>query len=260
MKILHFEEVGKEYTKDATALKEITFSLEKGEFTALAGPSGSGKTTILNLAAGLDHPTSGNVYLLEKNLKKLSPKELTELRRNHVGFVFQAYNLFPVLSALENVEYTLALQKIPYRERRKAAKEALAEVGLEKYGHRRPNQLSGGQQQRVAIARAIATKPHLVFADEPTANLDAATTVSLLALFKELNERRGISFLFSSHDHRVLKETRRILEVADGRLHSDTLVKFHEKSIVTTALLQSSDPNDALVVSLNVDPGEREAA
>lgn len=248
MKVLQFENVSKEYSKDATALKSVSFSFEKGEFAALAGPSGSGKTTILNLAAGLDQPTSGRVILLDKDLKKLTPLGLSELRRQSVGFVFQAYNLFPVLTALENVEYTLALQRVPGAERRKAAKAALQEVGLEKYANRRPSQLSGGQQQRVAIARAIATKPHLVFADEPTANLDAATTESLLKLFRELNERRGISFLFSSHDPRVLKETKRILEVADGELKSDTLLNphaaqsdIHSRLAVADALSQTGE-------------------
>jgi len=230
MKVLQFENVSKEYTKDATALKSVSFTFEKGEFAALSGPSGSGKTTILNLAAGLDRPSSGKVILLDQDLSQLSALEITLLRRQHVGFVFQAYNLFPVLTAIENVEYTLALQNVAYGARKAAAKEALRDVGLEKFAHRRPSQLSGGQQQRVAIARAIATKPHIVFADEPTANLDATTTESLLELFKTLNDRRGISFLFSSHDPRVLKQTKRILEVADGELKSDTLQKPNENS------------------------------
>lgn len=223
MKLISFDSVAKIYSQDGVGLQSVSFSVSSGEFTALAGPSGSGKTTILNLAAGLDKPTQGTVLFLGKDLTKLNAKQLCQWRRDEVGFVFQSYNLFPVLTVLENVEYPLALKNVLPKKRRKMAMHALKEVGMEKYWRRLPKQLSGGQQQRVAIARAIVSEPKIVFADEPTANLDTKTATHLLELFKELNEKKGITFLFSSHDPKVLKVARRIIEVADGHIKSDTL-------------------------------------
>lgn len=221
--IIRFEGVSKSYSTQETALQQIEFDVSQGEFTALSGPSGSGKTTILNLAAGLDGPTSGTVNLLGHDLSTLGPKGLSALRRKHVGFVFQSYNLFPVLTAVENVEFPLALQGISRYEREARALKALEETGCGGLGKRRPSELSGGQQQRVAIARAIVSEPKIVFADEPTANLDSATATKLLELFQRLNESHKITFLFSSHDPLVLNTARRILKVKDGRIQSDSL-------------------------------------
>jgi len=224
MEVLLFKEVSKDYASaNATALKEVSFSVKQGEFTALAGPSGSGKSTILNLAAGLDIPSQGKVILLDKDLTSMDGNALTILRRNSVGFVFQSYNLFPVLTALENVEYQLALKGVSQNKRRRLAEAALEEVGMKGFGKRFPAQLSGGQQQRVAIARAIVSDPKIVFADEPTANLDSTTAEKLLLLFRTLNETKKITFLFSSHDPMVLRIADRILEICDGRIKADTL-------------------------------------
>lgn len=221
MSHINFENVSKKYGEMTTALKGITFRVEPGEFVALAGPSGSGKTTILNLAAGFDTPSSGDVRLLDQDLKNLSRKQLLDLRRQHLGYIFQSYNLFPVLTAIENVEYPLALNHRHARERRQIALEALREVGLEKMAHRFPSELSGGQQQRVAIARALATHPHIVFADEPTANLDSHTAHKLLELFCRLNDDTKITFVFSSHDPSVLTMAKRILRISDGEIKED---------------------------------------
>lgn len=220
--LLRFDNVSKQYESQGAALESVSFSIESGEFTALAGPSGSGKTTILNLAAGLDTASQGQVQLLSHDLSRLTPRELASLRRDSIGFVFQSYNLFPVLTALENVEFPLTLRRIAPAERRSRAKAVLEEVGLGGLGHRFPRELSGGQQQRVAIARAIAGRPRLVLADEPTANLDSRTATALLTLFSDLNARRGITFLFSSHDPLVLREARRTLHVSDGKITTDT--------------------------------------
>ncbi len=223
MEVISFKAVTKDYGASATALKEVSFNIKQGEFTALAGPSGSGKSTILNLAAGLDIPSTGKVLLLDKDLTKMDGNALTLLRRNSVGFVFQAYNLFPVLTAVENVEYQLALKGVPPQKRKRLAEAALEEVGMKGLGKRFPAQLSGGQQQRVAIARAIVSEPKIVFADEPTANLDSTTAERLLLLFRTLNETKKITFLFSSHDPMVLRIADRILEISDGRIKSDSV-------------------------------------
>lgn len=227
--LLSFDKVSKDYGNGAVGLKSVSLQLEKGEFAALAGPSGSGKTTLLNLAAGLDAPTSGIVRLLGKPLHRLSAEQAAVLRRSSLGFVFQAYNLFPVLTVLENVEYPLALNHVDYAARTKASLEALEAVGMREYGSRFPAQLSGGQQQRVAVARAIVTKPKLVFADEPTANLDSMTASRLLVLFRQLNQERGITFLFSSHDARVLQIAKRVIEVHDGTIKKETANAVSQK-------------------------------
>jgi len=219
--MLSFTCVTKKYTELDTALQQVSFGVESGEFTALAGPSGSGKTTILNLAAGLDTVSNGTVSLLGKNLSQLNRKTLFQLRRQNIGFIFQCYNLFPVLTAMENVEFPLALNGIRSRERKIKAWAALEEVELGGLGSRLPCDLSGGQQQRVAIARAIVTQPRIIFADEPTANVDSETAKKLLALFRSLNSRKKITFLFSSHDPLVLQCAKRVIRVADGRLVAD---------------------------------------
>ncbi|MFM8269172.1 MAG: ABC transporter ATP-binding protein [Pseudomonadota bacterium] len=224
--ILSFNQVTKKYSALETAIQNISFGIKEGEFTALAGPSGSGKSTLLNLAAGLDFPSSGEVTLLGRNLAMLGKSAISDLRCNQVGFVFQSYNLFPVLTALENVEYPLALKKIPSKTRRELAKRALKETGCGELGGRLPSELSGGQQQRVAIARAIVATPQIVFADEPTANLDSKTAKLLLDVFKELNTQKGITFLFSSHDPLVLQTAERIIQVADGQIQGDTVRSF----------------------------------
>jgi putative ABC transport system ATP-binding protein len=225
--ILSFKGVTKKYSDLETAVDGISFGVKEGEFTALAGPSGSGKSTILNLAAGLDFATSGEVTLLGRDLRALGKSEISDLRCNHVGFVFQSYNLFPVLTALENVEYPLALKKVSAKLRRELAQCALEETGCGELGRRLPSELSGGQQQRVAIARAIVTTPQIVFADEPTANLDSKTANLLLEVFKNLNSRKRITFLFSSHDPLVLQTAERIIQVADGQITEDTVKTFN---------------------------------
>ncbi|MCM2304423.1 MAG: ABC transporter ATP-binding protein [Elusimicrobia bacterium] len=203
------------------ALKGIDLVITRGEFTALAGPSGSGKSTLLNMIGTLDRPTKGTVSYDGHVVSALGPDPLSDFRLRSLGFVFQAYNLIPVLTAVENVEYPLVLQGMDAAERRKLAQEALGWVGLETYAERRPDLLSGGQQQRVAVARAIVTRPSLVLADEPTANLDSKTGAQLLDLMQGLNKDHGITFLFSSHDGAVLERARRVVRLQDGELKSD---------------------------------------
>jgi putative ABC transport system ATP-binding protein len=206
------------------AVRDVSLTINEGEFISLSGPSGSGKTTLLNLLSGLDIPTSGQSTLDGHRLDQLDRDALADLRLNRVGFVFQAYNLIPVLSARENVEFIMQLQGVPAKARRRQADEMLEEVGLNGLGDRRPGQLSGGQQQRVAIARAIASGPAIVFADEPSANLDSVTTDGLLALMRELNESRGMTFCIASHDPRVIDYTRRRIRMRDGRIEVDERV------------------------------------
>jgi len=206
---------------DVEALRGLSLALHKGDFAAICGPSGSGKTTTLNLIGALDKPTSGSVVVEGRDLGKLSRTALSELRRDRIGFVFQAYNLIPVLTAYENAEVVLALQGAKPATRRKRVMELLAAVGLEGLEHRRPDQLSGGQQQRVAIARAIAADPAVVLADEPTANVDSETAEKLLDIMQKLNEDRGVTFIFSTHDTKVMKRARRIIRMVDGQVESD---------------------------------------
>ena len=210
------EKIYQEATVAVHALRGVDLTVEKGEFTALAGPSGSGKTTLLNLIGGLDVPTRGRVVFEGRDLSSQSKTELSRIRLEKLGFVFQSYNLIPVLSAVENVEFVMLLQGIGHRERREQAEQVLQEVGLGDMMHRRPDELSGGQQQRVAVARAIVSRPSLILADEPTANLDSATGSSLLDMMKELNDRMGITFLFSTHDQRVMERARRLVLLQDG--------------------------------------------
>jgi putative ABC transport system ATP-binding protein len=222
--ILQLDDVSRLYHQgDQTvrALDRVDLTLDRGEFVVVAGPSGSGKTTLLNVAAGLDLPSEGRVSVAGRALGTMSRRERGALRLHHIGFVFQAYNLVPVLSAEENAEFLLLLQGVPADERRRRVRAVLAEVGLEGLEHRRPAQLSGGQQQRVAVARAIVAEPWLVLADEPTANLDSTTAVALLDLMERLNRSHGTTFLFSTHDPRVMERARRHLQMVDGRIDRD---------------------------------------
>lgn len=203
------------------AVRGVSLAVSRGEFAALAGPSGSGKSTLLNLIGTLDRPTRGEVAYEGGVISGLSADALAEFRLRALGFVFQAYNLIPVLTAAENVEYPLVLQGVPAAERARAAREALRWVGLEAHAGRRPDLLSGGQQQRVAVARAIVHRPSLVLADEPTANLDSKTGAALLDLMEGLNRDHGITFLFSSHDPAVLARARRVIHLLDGQLHGE---------------------------------------
>ncbi|MFB3906247.1 MAG: ABC transporter ATP-binding protein [Acidobacteriota bacterium] len=222
--LLRLESVSRHYVQGeqvVCALENVSFVAGRGEFIAVAGPSGSGKTTLLNVCAGLDHPTSGKVWLGNRDLSELNRHQLARLRLGEIGFIFQAFNLIPVLSAEENAEFILLLRGVPASERRAKIRALLKEVGLEGMEHRRPAQLSGGQQQRVAVARAIAAEPKLVLADEPTANLDTDTAFSLLNLMERLNREHGTTFLFSTHDPRVMQRAHRIIHLLDGRIESD---------------------------------------
>ncbi|REJ77141.1 MAG: ABC transporter ATP-binding protein [Acidobacteria bacterium] len=203
------------------ALRGIDLDVERGAFMTLCGPSGSGKTTLLNLIGALDRPTSGEIEVDGQHLSRLDRRGLSELRRDRIGFVFQAYNLMPVLTAYENAEMVLWVQGVPAAERRRRVMGLLAEVGLEGLEDRKPTELSGGQQQRVAIARAIASDPALVLADEPTANVDSETAEKLLDVMERLNRDRGVTFVFSTHDPRVMRRARRIVELVDGAISDD---------------------------------------
>ncbi|MEZ4605856.1 MAG: ABC transporter ATP-binding protein [Deinococcales bacterium] len=203
------------------ALRGADLRVEEGEFTAIAGPSGSGKSTMLHLLAGLDKPSKGEVHLEGKRIDTLSVSKLAELRLKEFGFVFQAYNLIPVLTALENAAFVLELQGLSRSEREAKAMEALKILNIEEYAKRRPNQLSGGQQQRVAVARALAAEPKIILADEPTANLDKESSISLIEHMKALNEDKGVTFLFSTHDPRLLDYVERIIWMEDGRVIHD---------------------------------------
>ena len=206
---------------EVKALDGISLTVAAGEFTALVGPSGSGKTTLLNLIGGLDVPDAGSITVAGRRLDTMSSAEVTRMRLESVGFVFQAYNLVPVLSALENVEYVMLLQGVGRAERRRRAEEVLEEVGLTGMYRRRPAEMSGGQQQRVAVARAIASNPAIVLADEPTANLDSHTATELLDLMREMNARHHATFVFATHDELVMRYARRIVRLRDGRVIED---------------------------------------
>lgn len=205
-------------TIEVRALRGLDLELERGAFAAIAGSSGSGKTTLLNIVGGLDRPTAGQVMIDGQELSTLSGRSLAELRLHRIGFVFQAYNLLPILSAYENAEYVLLLQGVEAKERRKRVMDLLAAVGLKGMEHRRPTELSGGQQQRVAVARAIAAEPALVLADEPTANLDSKTGADLVELMRTLNRDRGVTFLISSHDPKVIDRVDRVIRLEDGQI------------------------------------------
>ncbi|MCX5686381.1 MAG: ABC transporter ATP-binding protein [Candidatus Omnitrophica bacterium] len=222
MAFIEIKNVFKTYAEIAgistLALNGVTLNIEKGDFAAIAGPSGSGKTTLLNIIGALDKPTTGQIYYEGADITNISINRLADFRLHQIGFVFQAYNLINVLTALENVEYIMLLQNRPCEERTRRATELLARVGLADFMHRRPSQMSGGQQQRVAVARAIAARPKVVLADEPTANLDSKTAGELLDLMKELNKEKGVTFLFSTHDKMVMDKADKIFHVKDGSI------------------------------------------
>jgi len=211
---------GSEETK-VTALDHVSINIEEGEFTAIIGPSGSGKTTLLHLIGGLDEPNSGSVMLSGSNIADMSGNQLSDFRRDHIGFIFQAYNLIPVLSAEENIEYIMLLQGLGAAERKKRVKEMLAIVELEGLGDRRPSHLSGGQQQRVAVARAMASNPDIILADEPTANLDSKTGISLLEVMRDLNQQQNMTFVFSTHDEKIMERATRLIYLRDGKIEQD---------------------------------------
>ena len=203
------------------AVRDVSLTIERGEFTALAGPSGSGKTTLLNLIGGLTRPTQGRVWVAGREVSRMSNRELARLRLEEVGFVFQAYNLLPVLTALENAEFPMLLQGVHAEERQARVRGLFARTGMEGLEDRRPGKLSGGQQQRVAVVRAVASRPALVLADEPTANLDSVTSDALLDVMGELNRDLGVTFVFATHDSRVMERSRRLIRMVDGTVHDD---------------------------------------
>lgn len=222
--VIETKDLLRKFGRDETevvALDHVSVEIEEGEFTAIIGPSGSGKTTLLHLIGGLDEPDGGSVFLSGTNIAEMSGNELSDFRRDHIGFIFQAYNLIPVLSAEENIEYIMLLQGVPAAERKARVKEMLAMVGLEGLGDRRPSHLSGGQQQRVAVARAMASRPDIILADEPTANLDSKTGMSLLDVMRDLNEQHNLTFVFSTHDQKIMDRATRLIHLQDGAVEKD---------------------------------------
>lgn len=233
MSLIELNNVSKIYDGTAVPVKavnQVDLKIEKGEFTAIVGPSGSGKTTLLNLIGGLDQPTSGKIIVDGVDISTYKPDELINFRLHHIGFVFQAYNLIPVFTAKENVEFIMLLQNIPKSEREKKALDFLKAVGLGNRVHAKPAELSGGQQQRVAVARALASTPSFVLADEPTANLDSVSAESLLDLMEELNKKHNMTFVFSTHDQKVINRAHRIVKLEDGKIKSDELNPAHIKN------------------------------
>jgi putative ABC transport system ATP-binding protein len=227
MKVIDIKNLEKVYNDTGVpvhAVNGIDVSFEEGEFAAIVGPSGSGKTTLLNMLGGLDKPTKGEIVINNTNVSELSSSKLIDFRLRNIGFVFQAYNLIPVLTAKENVEFIMNLQGWPKKERFKRTKELLEAVGLGDRLDSRPSKLSGGQQQRVAVARALASKPKFVLADEPTANLDSKSTETLLDIMERLNKEEKITFIFSTHDARVVKKAHRIVTIEDGKIIKDERV------------------------------------
>lgn len=224
MKIIDIKNLHKIYNESEVkvhAVNGVDLSFEEGEFAAIVGPSGSGKTTLLNMLGGLDLPTEGSIKIDNTDLSELKSSQLINFRMQNIGFVFQAYNLIPVLTAKENVEFIMHLQKQPKEVREERTMELLKAVGLEGRENSRPAKLSGGQQQRVAVARALASKPKFVLADEPTANLDSKSTENLLDIMEELNKKENITFIFSTHDQRVVNKARRVITLEDGKIISD---------------------------------------
>jgi len=226
MKVLELNNVHKVYNTthvEVHAVNDVSLEFEQGEFAAIVGPSGSGKTTLLNMIGGLDMPTEGSIMVNSTDLSTLRSSALIDFRMRNIGFVFQSYNLIPVLTAKENIEFIMNLQKWTRKKRDNRTVELLKAVGLEDRIHSRPAQLSGGQQQRVAVARALASKPRFVLADEPTANLDTKSTENLLDIMEKLNREENITFIFSTHDARVVKKARRVITLEDGKVVSDEI-------------------------------------
>lgn len=227
MEVIKAENLVKTYNDSEIkvhAVQHIDFSVQEGEFTAIVGPSGCGKTTLLNILGGIDKPTSGKVFIDGAEITGLSDRKLIDFRLNNIGYVFQAYNLIPVLTAYENTEFIMLLQKWPKEKREARAIELLEKVGLKDKMTNRPGKLSGGQQQRVAVARALASKPKFVLADEPTANLDSAATTQLLDIMYKLNQEENITFVFATHDQRVMDRAKRIIKLDDGKIIEDIKV------------------------------------
>lgn len=223
--VIDAHNISKVYNPDTIpvhAVNNVHLHLNRGEFTALVGPSGSGKTTLLNIIGGLDAPSEGRVVINGVDISKLKPNQLIDFRLHNIGFVFQAFNLIPVLTAKENVEFIMLLQKRPKAERTQRVQELLASVGLSDKLNTRPNQLSGGQQQRVAVARALASRPQFILADEPTANLDSQSAATLLDIMEKMNREEEVTFLFSTHDQRVIDRARRVITLVDGRIENDS--------------------------------------
>jgi len=224
MTAIKCEDLCKYYRQGDAVIKgldHVSLDIDAGAFICLSGPSGSGKTTLLNAIGGLDRLDSGRITIDGQRVDEMGKSQLAELRLHHIGFVFQAYNLIPVLTARENVEFVMQVQGVPAAERHRKSAAILEEVGLQGMEHRRPAQLSGGQQQRVAVARAIVSEPRLVLADEPTANLDSESATRLMELFRHLNENHGVSFIIATHDERVMRYARRLIRMQDGRIIGD---------------------------------------
>lgn len=227
MNVIEIQQLTKVYNHKAVpvyALNGLSLGIAEGEFTAIVGPSGSGKTTLLNILGGLDHPTSGSVVINNVNMTTLKSRQLIDFRLHHIGFVFQAYNLIPVLTARENVEFVMELQGVARQERRQRSMELLEAVGLADRAAARPSELSGGQQQRVAVARALASKPRYILADEPTANLDSKSAANLLEIMQQMNREERVTFIFSTHDPRVVSKALRVITLSDGKIESDESV------------------------------------
>jgi putative ABC transport system ATP-binding protein len=222
--IIVTENLKKDYRENdivVPAVRGIDLIIRAGEFTAVVGPSGSGKTTFLNIISGLDSPTEGKVWLEGNLLSEMKGARLSDFRRDHIGFIFQAYNLIPVLTVDENIEYIMLLQGVSQEERRARVRQILKDIGMEGFEKRLPPKISGGQQQRVAIARAMVSKPELILADEPTANLDSETGAALLDMMRQLNRKTGMTFLFSTHDKMVMDRADRVITLKDGRVEDD---------------------------------------
>jgi putative ABC transport system ATP-binding protein len=222
--VIEIQNVSKTYDTDGVevhAVNDLSLGIKRGEFTAIAGPSGSGKTTLLNLMSGLDTPSSGKVMLSGKLISEMAGSELSDFRRDHIGFIFQSYNLIPVLTVKENIEYIMLLQGVNDNERKDRVTAILKQVGLEGMEGRLPKQLSGGQQQRVAVARAMVSEPDIILADEPTANLDSHTASSLLDIMRELNNESGMTFVFSTHDSMIMEKAKRLVLLKDGKIDKD---------------------------------------
>lgn len=224
MEIIIAEKIEKIYQDNGvpvTALKDVDIIVNKGEFLVLAGRSGSGKTTLLNLFGALDNPTKGEIKFEKYHLAKMNKKELSELRLNKMGFIFQAYNLIPVLTAIENIEFSMMLLGIPEKTRRERALFLMRELEIDQLADKRPGEMSGGQQQRVSVARAIVNNPTVVLADEPTANLDSKTASNLLDLMQKMNEEKKITFIFATHDKQIMERAKRLVYLEDGRIKQD---------------------------------------